>query len=147
MNNLKAKALEFLSRREYAYLELFTKLGKYTEDSDEIKNVLDELQNSGYLSEERYIKSYLNSKSRKSGLAKIKYSLKQKTGNAKLIEKIIKENPIDEYSSAKYLWEKKFGGMVATDQREIAKQIRFLQSRGYSFSIINRVIRGTSEDC
>ena len=138
--NLKAKAMSFLARREYAYKELFIKLCKYTEDKDEISTTLDQLKECGYLSEERYIQSYINSKKSRSGVAKIKYSLQLKMGNNDLIEKVLKENPIDEYESAKILWERKFG-WVAVDKNQLAKQIRFLQNKGFSFEVISRVIK------
>lgn len=139
-NEIKAKAMYFLARREYAYKELFTKLCKYTEDTDAIINTLNQLKESGYLSEERYIRSYLNSKKNKSGILKIKYNLKLKTSNADLIEKVLKENLIDDHEVAKALWEKKFG-MVATDKNGLAKQIRFLQNKGFSFDVISKTIK------
>ena len=68
MNIIKSKAIYFLARREYAYKELFSKLKKYSEDLGEIKLVLDDLKRKGFLSEERYIQSYINSKKNKYGL-------------------------------------------------------------------------------
>lgn len=138
-NSLKAKALYFLARREYAYQELYSKLKKYSEDDEEIKSLLDFLQERGWLSEERYIKSYLDSKSKKYGLLKIKHVLMQKTSNPELVNHILSENPVDEYDLARKLWLKKFG-QVATEQNELAKQIRFLQNKGFSFTIIKKVI-------
>lgn len=139
-NEIKAKALYFLARREYAYKELFTKLCKYTRDKDVIIKTLNQLKEKGYLSEERYIRSYLNSKINKSGILKIKYNLKLKTENTDLIEKVLNENPVNEYDAAKTLWERKFG-VVATDKNQLAKQIRFLQNRGFSFDVINKIVK------
>ena len=138
-NSLKAKALYFLARREYAYQELYTKLKKYSEDEEEIKSLLDLLRERGWLSEERYIKSYLESKSKKYGILKIKYTLAQKTSNPELVNQILSENPVDEYTVAHRLWLKKFG-KIATEKNELAKQIRFLQNKGFSFAIIKKVI-------
>ena len=138
-NSLKAKALAYLSRREYTFLELFNKLKRYSDSDSEIKDVLTELVKHGYLSEERYIKSYLHSKSHKNGLLKIKYNLIQKTANPQLVEQIISEVAIDEEQVAKELLAKKFA-KVATTTEEKAKQSRFLQSKGFSFSVIRRVI-------
>jgi regulatory protein len=141
MSILKSKAIYFLSKREYAYLELFNKLKKYSDNFTEIKTLLDELKKDGYLSEDRYIKSYINSKKNKSGIAKIKYNLKLKTGNAQLVDKILAESSIDEYESALLVWQKKFKGAVTTDKTEIARQARFLQSRGFSFTTINKILK------
>lgn len=141
MNIIKSKAIYFLSRREYAYQELYTKLKKYSEDLDEIKNVLDELKKKGFLSEERYIQSYINSKKDKYGLAKIKYTLKQKTDDVALINNIVKDSDIDELKIAKNLWEKKFCGVKPRDKNEQAKQIRFLQNKGFGFDVINKILK------
>lgn len=141
MNIIKSKAIYFLSRREYAYQELFSKLKKYSEDLGEIKLVLDELKRKGFLSEERYIQSYINSKKNKYGLAKIKYSLKQKTDDMDLINDVLKSSAIDEYEIAKNLWEKKFLGIKARDKTELSRQIRFLQNKGFGFEIINKILK------
>ena len=143
-NNLKSKALYFLSRREYAYQELFTKLKKYSDNESEIRQVLDNLCESGYLSEQRFIKSFINSRSKKHGLLKIKYQLSQKTTDSNLVAQIINDTDFDEVALARELFKKKFG-VVATDRAELAKQIRFLQNRGFSYSIIKQVINGGFE--
>ena len=147
MNALKSKALYFLARREYAYLELFNKLKKYSEDLNEIKTVLDALKDHDYLSDKRYIESYINSKKNKVGIAKIKYNLKLKSGNIDLIDNIIRTNPIDEYTAAKTLFDKKFLKVVAKDKTELARQIRFLQNKGFSFDVINKVIKMKDLKC
>ncbi len=142
--NLKSKALYFLSRREYAYQELFTKLKKYSESESEIRQVLDNLRESGYLSEQRFIQSFINSRSKKHGLLKIKYQLSQKTTDSDLVTQIINDTEFDEVALARELFRKKFG-VVAADRTELAKQIRFLQNRGFSYFIIKQVINGSFE--
>lgn len=139
--DIKAKALYFLSRREYAYRELFIKLQKYTQDLEEIKAVLKDLQNKDWLSEERYISRYLECKSTKYGVAKVKYNLICKTGNYDLVEQIITSSDIDEYQNAYKLWYKKFGE-VATDFVSAQKQIRFLYNKGFSLDIIKKIVSG-----
>lgn len=142
--NLKSKAFYFLSRREYAYQELYTKLKKYSEDESEIKLLLDNLVQLGYLSEKRFIQSFINSRLKKHGLLKIKYQLSQKTTNSDLVNQIINDTDFDEVDLAKELFQKKFG-VVATDRLELAKQTKFLQNRGFSYSVIKQVINGSFE--
>ena len=144
-NSLKSKALYFLTRREYAYQELFTKLQKYSDDNDAIIAILDEMIKLGYLSEQRYIEAYLSSKSAKYGLLKIKHNLNQTTSNPQLVTQIINVAAIDEYNTARELWQKKFA-IPATDKAQLAKQIRFLLSRGFSYSVIKKVINTSSLD-
>lgn len=138
--SVKAKALYFLSRREYGYLELFTKLKRQFDDEYEISRVLNDLVGLGYLSDERYVKSYLTSKSGKYGLLKLKYSLNQKVDNPELVQQMIDDINIDEVAIAKEILIKKFGG-IANSSVDKARQSRFLVSRGFSFGVIGRLFR------
>ncbi len=145
MLSLKAKALYFLSKREYGYKELLQKLQRYGAGTDEIRIILDELVTKKYLSEERYITNYLLHSQAKFGLRKIKYELSEKISNLDLIDVILAQNPVDEFAAALSLWQRKFNGIVAQEQKEIARQVRYLQSKGFGFAIISKIVRGISE--
>jgi regulatory protein len=139
-NKIKTKALYFLSRRDYGYYELYLKLQKYSEDLEQIKLVLDELKHKNYLSEERYINSYLRSKNTKYGLDKMRYDLLQKNVDSEILDDILTKYKTDEYKVAYDVWLRKFNGIIAKDNKQRQRQIRFLQSRGFSFAIINKII-------
>ncbi len=143
--NLKSKALYFLARREHSYLELFTKLKKYSADEAAITLTLDEFKELGYLSDERFIQAYLESNAAKYGRLKIKHTLNQKTGDSKLVEQVLDAAAIDELENARKLWQKKFG-IKAIDKVQLARQIRFLLSKGFSYSIIKQVVNLTNID-
>jgi regulatory protein len=138
--SLKNKALDFLSRRDYGYHELYVKLQKYSENLDEIKQILDDLKNKNFLSEERYINSYLRSKQIKYGIRKIRYDLLQKNVDSSLLDEVLAANQTDEYKIAYSLWQRKFG-KLATDNKDRLKQMRFLQSRGFSSYVIAKIIK------
>lgn len=139
--SLKNKALDFLSRRDYGYHELYVKLQKYSENLDEIKQVLDDLKCKNFLSEERYINSYLRSKQTKYGIRKIRYDLLQKNVDTDVLEDVLaNNNQTDEYETAYTLWQRKFG-IIATETKERLKQMRFLQSRGFSSDVITKIIK------
>jgi regulatory protein len=141
MISLKNKALYYLARREYAYHELFNKLKPDYDDEAQIHAVLDELVVLKYLSNERYILSYLNYKSQKYGLQKIRYDLIQKTGDSNLVDNVLNDakDKLNEYENAHRLWLKRFG-IKALDNKELAKQIRYLQYKGFSHDIIKQVL-------
>ena len=46
----------------------------------------------------------------------------------------------DEFAQAQALWQRRFGKPPA-DEREKARQVRFLVSRGYATNIVFRVLR------
>ena len=98
--NLKAKAIDFLSRRDYSYSELYTKLKKYTDDLDAIKAVVDEMLEKKYLNEERFIENFIQSKSKKYGSLKIKHLLHDKVNNRELVNEFYQQAEIDELNIA-----------------------------------------------
>ena len=53
----------------------------------------------------------------------------------------------DELADASALWQQRFG-VAPANQREKARQVRFLQSRGYGLAVVLRVLRaaGTPQD-
>ncbi len=139
MSDLKSKVLYYLAKRDYSYKELLQKLQKYSQNIKEITNLLDECVQKGWLCEERYITNYIQSKSKKYSLLKIRNELQQKTNNTQLIEEILAKSQIDEYQIAISIWQKKFG-VIPTDTKDVAKQVRFLQSRGFSFVTIKKIL-------
>ncbi len=138
--NLKAKALDFLSRRDYSYQELYNKLQKYSDDLAAIKDVLDEMVAKKFLNEERFIENFIYSKSKKYGSLKVKYLLKSKVNNSELINKIFDEAEIDELSLACQQLLRKFP-LPPTDKQMTAKYARFLLTRGFSSSIVQKALK------
>lgn len=144
--SLKSKALDFLSRRDYSYRELFQKLQKYSADNEEIKRVLDEMVSKKFLNEARYIESFITSKSQKYGSLKINYLLQEKVNDKNLIQEIYAASEIDELATAHKIWQRKFGGHLPTNNQDKARQIRFMLSRGFSMSVILQVFQSVNND-
>lgn len=139
--NLKAKAIDFLSRRDYSYSELYNKLKKYSTDLDAIKSVVDEMVNHKYLNEESFVENFIYSKSKKYGSVKIKQLLQSKVSNQDLINELYQEAEIDEFAVARQIWERKFNHEIATTPKDRAKQIRFMLSRGFSLDLIFKLTK------
>lgn len=137
--NLKAKALYFLSRRDYSYTELYTKLQKYTDDNEAIKAILAEMVAKKFLDEKRYIENFIHSKSQKYGSRKIKYLLANKVEDEDLINEVYANTEIDELEVACQQLRKKFDAPPTNIELK-AKYMRFLFSRGFSFSIAQKAI-------
>ncbi len=128
--NLKNKIIDLLSRRDYSYKELYQKLLKYTEDTELITSVLNEFVGKKIINEERYIENFITNKSKKFGSLKIKYLLENKTTDKELINDIYNDLAIDEDEIAYEQLQKKYK-TPPQDQKEYAKYIRFLLSRGF----------------
>lgn len=139
--NLKAKAIDFLSRRDYSYSELYNKLKKYSTDLDAIKSVVDEMANHKYLNEERFVENFIYSKSKKYGGLKVKQLLQNKVNDQALINELYQQAEIDEFAVARQIWERKFNHEIATTPKDRAKQIRFMLSRGFSLDLIFKLTK------
>jgi regulatory protein len=144
----KVLAVRWLARREYSRSELTQRLRQRGIAVEEIERTLDELAAAGYLSDARYAQAVVAQRVGRFGKRAIVYALKERgitaadaqTALAPLAE-------TDELADAQALWQRRFGVAPAND-REKARQVRFLQARGYSLSTALRVLRvaGSRED-
>ncbi len=129
-----------LSRREHSRFELARKLSAYTESSDEINTLLDELISRGFLSDDRYVEAKVNSRKNRYGCRRIAKELLDKGVNETLVSQALVPLKEKEKQTAKLIWERKFG-VLPKDAKEKAKQIRFLQARGFDFEVIKAVLK------
>jgi regulatory protein len=139
----RSRALEYLSRREYSVSELAQKLEgiatKHGLDSSEIPKVLEDLKSRGWLSDERYAEQILHARKAKFGSAKIAHELREHGVSEEIVESALSNLKDAELDRAKEVWKKKFDSLP--NSREIwAKQARFLQSRGFGFDVIKKVL-------
>ena len=144
MSSLRQKALKLLTRREHSRFELAQKLEKLG-SPEEITAVLDHLEQTGLLSDQRAAATYLASHAARFGAAKLKYALRAKGIAAELIEQCLEENLGSEDARALEVWRRKFAHPPA-DARDWAKQARFLQSRGFSTNAITKTLKATEDD-
>ena len=143
---LRERALRLLARREHSRSELARKLQAHDPaPEDELEALLDDLSKRKQLSDERYAESRAHVLSRKFGAARIAQELRGKGIEKGLAEGAAAAARSTEMERARAVWTKKFGVKAATREGR-AKQMRFLQSRGFSFDAIRAVIRGADED-
>lgn len=142
--SLKARAIAYLSRREHSRLELQRKLvaSESEIDSTELNQLLDALESQGWLSNQRFAQSVVNRRAAQKGSAAIMHELRQHGLADEHLQAIGEELQQTELQRAQQVWEKKFGAQPI-DQREYARQQRFLASRGFSADVVRRVVRYT----
>jgi regulatory protein len=142
---LRERALRLLARREHSRAELGRKLAVHAGSEDDLEALLEDLLRRKLLSEERYAESRAHSLSRKYGAARIAHELRAKGLDKGLAEQASSAARATEVERAREVWRRKF--RVAPKTRgEQAKQMRFLQSRGFSFDAIRAVVVGPRED-
>ena len=130
-----------LARREYSRAELTQRLAHKGIPRDDIERALDALAAGGYLSDTRYANAVVAQRSGRYGKRAIAHALREKGITAPDAQ--VAMAPLadtDEYADATALWQQRFGAAPA-NQREKARQVRFLLSRGYGLSVALRVLR------
>jgi regulatory protein len=142
---LRERALRLLARREHSRTELRRKLLPHVSPEDDLEVLLDELSGRKQLSDERYAESRAHALSRRFGAARIAQELRAKGLDKGLAEQAAAAARSTEVERARAVWLRKFRNPAATHE-ERAKQMRFLQSRGFSFDAIRAVIRAADED-
>ena len=134
--SLRARALNYLSRRELSRAELAHKLAPYAESAEELENLLQEFSDRNWQSDERYTESYMASRSKKYGSRRLTEALKNKG----VAPELIRNHQIDkavEVENALAVLQKKFTHLPQSAE-EKNKQMRFLAYRGFDFDIIHQ---------
>jgi len=146
--SLRARALQYLARREYSRAELRGKLLPHVQVDDDFEQVspvnldalLDDLTARGWLSDERAATQLVHTKRSRFGTQRITHELRQKGIAEELISAALPALKETELEAARSVWQRKFG-TAPQDAKEKAKQARFLQSRGFSMDVIFKVMR------
>ena len=138
--SLRSQAIRLLARREYARAELEARLVGKGASRNDVAAVLDELAALGYVSNERFAQAFAVQKSGRYSRRSIAAELKAKGVEAAAIDAALAATGVDDTSVLEGLWQRRFGQPPA-DNREKARQVRFLQSRGFSLSAILGLLR------
>ena len=141
---LRERALRLLARREHSRAELAGKLRTYASPQEDLEALLEDLSRRRLLSDERYAESRAHALSRKYGAARIAHELRAKGLDKELAEQASGAARATEVDRAREVWRRKFRVAPRTCE-ERAKQMRFLQSRGFSFDAIRAVVGGPGE--
>lgn len=139
-------AIFMLSRRDYSTSELQRRIERRIRETEKdsptapecLPQVIERLLESQYLDDSRTIYSFFRSYLNKSyGPLRIRQELRLKGFPGEIIERVLEETDTDWYALCQDLKEKKFGTAKPKDFKERAKQIRYLQYRGFTSDYIN----------
>lgn len=137
---IRKRAMDFLARREHARAELETKLRKREHASDDIACVLDALVDDGLLSNARYAQAAVQSKSgRGVGPVRIRAELAAVGVSDQDMEIALAEAEVDWSTLAESVCLKRFGPDKPVDYPAKARQMRFLQQRGFDMGQLHAV--------
>ena len=123
-------------------MELERKLLPYVVEGDDLDALLAWLRERGYLSETRFVETYVRRQSARYGNARVLMELQRQGVSGSALSHAESELQDNELERAKSVWKKKFG-TAPSDMRERARQFRFMQQRGFSATVIRQVLKGT----
>lgn len=128
----RKKAMDLLARREHAAEELVRKLERAGFEADTATAAIAELTREGLQSDERFVESFVQSRiNQGKGPQRIRADLRQRGVRDSAIARALEAADPDWYALARETRERKFGPSLPAEYKEKARQMRFLQYRGY----------------
>lgn len=143
--SLRARALRLLASREHSRLELQRKLAPHAQDPEELARLLDELTRRSWLSEQRLAEQVIHSRRGKFGSRRIRQELLDRGVAEELIADALPLLKESDFEAARDVWRRKFGAPPRS-RNERARQVRFMQGRGFALDTILKVIKSAAAD-
>ncbi|MGZ5114005.1 MAG: recombination regulator RecX [Usitatibacter sp.] len=138
--SLRARAMRLLARREHSRAELKRKLAPKAVQGEDLDALLDDLAKRGWLSDARFAEQSIRSHARRFGPLKLVQQLRSRGVDDDTIAAGFRAAGGDGASSLEQVWRSRFRA-PPTDDKEKARQVRFLQGRGFALDDIFRFLR------
>ena len=134
-------AMGYLARREHSAAELRRKLGKRDYSAEEITATLVALEQEGLQSDRRFAEAFARSRCRRGkGPSRVRAELRERGVAEELVDLALQD--LDWAAAARAARQKKFGPDIPADFADRAKQMRFLQYRGFGSDEIRHALAG-----
>ncbi|MDI1301010.1 MAG: regulatory protein RecX [bacterium] len=131
-----------LTRRDHSRQEISRKLLEQGGQADLVVALLDELVERGLQSDIRFAEVFVRSRAERGcGPRSIMADLRSRGVDSELVEAALQASPYDWQQQANILRERRFGRAVPVEMREKARQLRFLQYRGFSGAQAGKALR------
>lgn len=142
---VRLKAMDLLARREHSRCQLAQKLARHHYPSNIITQELDRLEQEKLLSDQRFTDAYIRARRNNGfGPLRIRQELQNNGINNDMIEQSMASTEANWQEFAKQVREKKFGPNLPDDFSTRAKQMRFLQYRGFTQGQIDVLMKNTN---
>lgn len=139
---LQGRALAMQARREHSRQEIRQKLLDLGGRTDVVEPLLDALVQRRLQSDERFAEIYVRSRAERGyGPRVIEAELRGKGLAPELLEEALSDSGYDWLEQAALVRQKRFGRSLPSDMKEKARQLRFLQYRGFTGSQVSQALR------
>lgn len=146
LESLRGRALALLTRREHSRAELEERLRATGAAAEQVAALLQELVERNLQSDARFAEAFVRSRVlRGQGPRVIAAELRQRGVDPELAGAALEAAVTDWRARAAELRRRRFGDSPPADARERARQMRFLQYRGFSGEQIRQVLGGSPE--
>lgn len=142
----RKKAMDLLARREHGREELIGRLKAKGLDEEVVAEAVVELAREGLQDDARFADSFVRSRAgRGTGPLRIRQALLEKGLSESLIARALDGLDIDWGDEARRVRVKKFGPAYPADFKDEARQMRFLQYRGFDHDQIRAAMDTSAE--
>jgi len=139
---IRKKAMDYLARREYGRDELVRKLINAGFIAEFVDVEVERLVTEGLQSDERYAESFVQSRiGQGKGPVRIRQELKERGLKMAAVEDALQTAGQDWAELAAAVRQRKFGAALPTEFAEKARQMRFLQYRGFEADQVQAAVR------
>jgi regulatory protein len=142
----RKKAMDLLARREHGLAELERKLIAVGFGADVAADALQQLAEEGLQSDRRFVESFVQSRiNQGKGPLRIHADLGQRGVAPSLIDDVLGAAGEDWVALARNARQKKFGRSRPADFKDKARQMRFLQYRGFEPDQVQAAVSALDE--
>ncbi len=142
----RKKAMDYLARREYGRQELCLKLGDAGFSHDAVETAVSRLTDDGLQDDARFAEAFVRSRvNQGKGPVRIRADLAERGVAASVIDVAMEEQGDDWRQLACRVREKKFGPGLPDTFSDKARQMRFLQYRGFEAGQIQAAVGGSDD--
>ena len=142
----RKKAMDYLARREHARGELLAKLERAGFNPDVSQDAVAQLVADGLQSDTRFVEAFVRSRiNQGKGPARIRAELREHGVADSLTDDGLADAAQDWNELARAVRLKKFGSRLPGDFKEKARQMRFLQSRGFDSDHVRFAVAAVEE--
>ena len=142
---IRESCLRYLIRREHSQKELLQKLLSKGFEANDVQGIIDELNEQGWQSNDRFAESYARHKIKKGfGPVKISYELAQRGIDEADLDAIVLDISGSWGDILEQVYAKKYSSEKQVGNKEWQKRYRFLLQRGFSSDMINSFYKSSN---
>ncbi|MFQ5609025.1 MAG: regulatory protein RecX [Woeseiaceae bacterium] len=128
----RKKAMDYLARREHSRDELYHKMERAGFEPNVAIDAIERLQKDGLQSDRRFVDAFVQARiNQGKGPTRIRAELCRRGIRDAMIHEVLTETQQDWSALAREIRVKKFGSDTPAEFKEKARQMRFLQYRGF----------------